>query len=269
MAEPYRDRALVVRHHDLGEADRIIVLLTRDHGIVRAVAKGVRRSRSRFGSRMSPFVDVDVQIHPGRGLHTVTGADTVATWAAPIVADYARYTCACAALEAAERLISEEAAPNPALWELTRATLARLADPDADPGLALTAHLLRAMAAAGWDPSLFDCAQCGRAGPHHAFSPAAGGAVCVRCRPPGAATPPTEVLRLMWWLRHGDAAAVAAAAARPGFGQLAAAARGLAAAHLQYHIGRRVGALALVEARWGEDGPGAAPPAPGPPGDPA
>ena len=90
MAESYRDRAIVVKRHDLGEADRIIVLFTRNHGIVRAVAKGVRRAKSRFGSRLAPFVETDVQIHPGRNLGTITGADTIRTWAAPIVDDYAR-----------------------------------------------------------------------------------------------------------------------------------------------------------------------------------
>ena len=108
MVEPYRDRALVVRRYDLGEADRIIVLFTRDHGLVRGVAKGVRRAKSRFGSRLSPFVDVDVNIYPRRGLSTIAGADTVRTWAAPLVDDYARYTCACAVLDVAERIVGEE-----------------------------------------------------------------------------------------------------------------------------------------------------------------
>ena len=115
------------KRHDLGEADRIIVLFTRGHGIVRAVAKGVRRAKSRFGSRLAPFVDVDVQIHPGRNLGTITGADAVRTWAAPIVDDYARYTCACGVLETAERLAGEEGTPSPGLWDLTVDALDALA----------------------------------------------------------------------------------------------------------------------------------------------
>ena len=67
----------MVRTYDFGEADRVIVLLTRNHGLVRGVAKGVRKVKSRFGSRLQPFVDVDVQVYPGRGLSTITGADTV------------------------------------------------------------------------------------------------------------------------------------------------------------------------------------------------
>ena len=62
----WRDRAYIIRTYDFGEADRVIVLLTEHHGLVRGVAKGVRKSKSRFGSRLQPFVEVDVQVYPGR-----------------------------------------------------------------------------------------------------------------------------------------------------------------------------------------------------------
>ena len=77
MRENFRDRALVIRTYDFGEADRIIVLLTRHHGLVRGVAKGVRRAKSRFGSRLQLFVNLDVQLYPGRNLYTISQADTV------------------------------------------------------------------------------------------------------------------------------------------------------------------------------------------------
>lgn len=246
--EPYRDRALVVRRYDLGEADRIIVLFTRDHGIVRGVAKGVRRAKSRFGSRLAPFVDIDVNIYPHRGLSTIAGADTVRTWAAPLVDDYARYTCACAALEVAERIIGEEQIPAPELWDLTTATLESLAVGRHRPDLTLVAYILQAMGQAGWQPSLFECSGCGKAGPHHAFSTELGGAVCTNCRPPGADTPPTEVLHLMWLLAHGALETVDTSAS--GFEAMAAQARILTAKHLQHHLGRRVRALEYVDAFW-------------------
>src|SRR6476659_6677131 len=100
----YRDRAVVLRQHKLGEADRIVTLLTREHGLVRAVAKGVRRTRSKFGSRLEPFAHIDVQLHPGRNLDIVTQVQAIDAFAADIVSDYGRYTCACAVLETAERL---------------------------------------------------------------------------------------------------------------------------------------------------------------------
>ena len=115
----YRDRAVVLRQHKLGEADRIVTLLTRDHGLVRAVAKGVRRTRSKFGSRLEPFAHIDVQLHPGRNLDIVTQVVSIDAFAADIVNDYGRYTCGCAILETAERLAGEERNPMPALQRLT------------------------------------------------------------------------------------------------------------------------------------------------------
>ena len=114
----YRDRAVVLRQHKLGEADRIVTLLTREHGLVRAVAKGVRRTRSKFGSRLEPFAHIDVQLHPGRNLDIVTQVQAIDAFAADIFSDYGRYTCACAVLETAERLAGEERAPVPALHRL-------------------------------------------------------------------------------------------------------------------------------------------------------
>ena len=73
----YRDEAIVLRTHKLGEADRIITLLTRQHGRVRAVAKGVRRTTSRFGSRLEPFTHVDLQLAEGRNLDVITQAETI------------------------------------------------------------------------------------------------------------------------------------------------------------------------------------------------
>ena len=97
----------MLRQHKLGEADRIVTLLTREHGLVRAVAKGVRRTRSKFGSRLEPFAHIEVQLHPGRNLDIVTQVVSIDAFATDIVSDYGRYTCACAVLETAERLAGE------------------------------------------------------------------------------------------------------------------------------------------------------------------
>ena len=103
----YRDAAIVLRTQKLGEADRIVTLLTRQHGKVRAVAKGVRRTRSRFGARLEPFMVVDVMLYEGRSLDTVTQAETLAPYGDPIARDYVAYTAATAMLETAERLTEE------------------------------------------------------------------------------------------------------------------------------------------------------------------
>lgn len=170
----YRDRAVVLRQHKLGEADRIVTLLTRDHGLVRAVAKGVRRTRSKFGARLEPFAHIEVQLHPGRNLDIVTQVVSVDAFATDIVADYGRYTCGCAILETAERLAGEERAPAPALHRLTVGALRAVADGQRPRDLLLDAYLLRAMGIAGWAPALTECARCATPGPHRAFHIATG-----------------------------------------------------------------------------------------------
>ncbi len=165
----YRDRAVVLRQHKLGEADRIVTLLTRENGLVRAVAKGVRRTRSKFGARLEPFAHIDVQLHPGRNLDIVTQVQAIDSFAGDIVSDYGRYTCGCAVLETAERLAGEERAPVPALHRLTVAALRAVADGKRPRELVLDSYLLRAMGIAGWAPSLVECARCATPGPHRAF----------------------------------------------------------------------------------------------------
>jgi DNA repair protein RecO (recombination protein O) len=238
----YRDRAVVLRQHKLGEADRIVTLLTRDHGLVRAVAKGVRRTRSKFGSRLEPFAHIDVQLHPGRNLDIVTQVVSIDAFASDIVSDYGRYTSACAVLETAERLAGEEHAAVPALHRLTVGALRAVADGVRHRELVLDAYLLRAMGISGWAPALTECARCATPGPHRAFHVAAGGSVCMHCRPSGSSTPPQGVLDLMVALHDGDWAHAESAPAN-----YRSQASGLVAAHLQWHLERRLRTLPLVE----------------------
>lgn len=253
--ESYRDRAVVVRTYDFGEADRVIVLLTRHHGLVRGVAKGVRRAKSRFGSRLQQFVALDVQIYPGRGLSTITSADTVAFYGSGIIDDYETYTAGCAVLETAQRLAYEDTAvgeDETYLYDAVVATFAQLQsgslaaqkNPDGpafQPTTELDMFCLQAMAHAGWAPSLFNCAACGEPGPHHAFHPVVGGASCVHCRPQGAAEVDPETLHLMWlWAGGHRAAAVQVLSSAP---HLAAEAHRLTTAHLQWHLERKITAL--------------------------
>lgn len=249
----YRDHAVVLRLHKLGEADRIVTLLTRQHGIVRAVAKGVRRTRSKFGARLEPFAHVDVLLYPGRNLDIITQAHTVDAFAGTLVGDYGRYTTACAVLETAERLAGEERSPALRLHLLTVGALRALAEGERPAELVLDAFLLRAMAFAGWAPALTECARCATPGPHRAFHVAAGGAVCTQCRPAGAATPAPAVLELLAALRDGRWSATEDTTASQ-----RREASGLVAAHLQWHTERTLRTLPLVERstpeRLGQDG---------------
>ena len=129
----YRDSAVVLRVTKLGEADRIVTLLTRREGRVRAVAKGVRRTKSRFGSRLEPFSHVDLQLYAGRNLDIVTQAETLDPFGPVLVADYSRYTCATAIVETAERLTSEEREPSLRLYLLVVSALRALTETDARP----------------------------------------------------------------------------------------------------------------------------------------
>ncbi|MEO9139038.1 MAG: DNA repair protein RecO [Jatrophihabitans sp.] len=248
----YRDEAVVLRVHKLGEADRIITLLTRRHGRVRAVGKGVRRTSSRFGARLEPGSHIDVQLYsrlpegqsaPGgrRGLDVVQQIESIDGFGARLANDYARWTSASAICETAERL-TEEGEPALRLYLLVVGALRALVAREHDAGLVLDAFLIRAMANAGWEPALRDCAKCSRPGPHVAFNVAAGGAVCEACRPAGSARPHPASIDLLVALLTGDWAVASGSD-----GTQRREASGLVAAHLQWHLERGLRSLPLVD----------------------
>ena len=237
----YRDEAIVLRTQKLGEADRIVTLLTRTQGKVRGVAKGVRRTKSRFGARLEPCMVVDVQLYEGRSLDTVTQVETLAPYGDVIARDYTAWTSATAMLETADRL-TEEREPAVQQFLLLAGALRSLAGGEHDPGLVLDAYLLRSLAVAGWAPSFHDCARCGADGPHRAFNIASGGTVCPSCRTPGSAAPAPATMELLASLLAGDW--VVADASVP---QHRREGSGLVAAFLQWHLERGVRSLRLVE----------------------
>ena len=239
----YRDEGVVLRTHDLGEVDRIITLLTRTNGRVRAVAKGVRRSRSRFGARLEPFGHVDLQLYEGRSLDTVTQVETFRAYGAELVGDYRRWTAGTAMLEAAERLTPVDRQPAGQQYLLLVGGLRALADNTHDPRMVLDAYLLRSMAVSGWTPSFSDCARCGARGPHRSFHLASGGALCASCRPAGSATPRPEALVLLGALLSGEWELVDDADQR-----VQREGSSLVAAFVQWHLERQLRSLPLVEA---------------------
>ena len=255
----YRDEGVVLRTHKLGEADRIITLLTRRNGRVRAVAKGVRRTTSRFGGRLEPFSHVDLQIHEGRSLDVITQAVTVRPYGEPFAADYPRYTAGTAMLETAERLTPVEKEPALRQFLLLIGGLRTLGDVAHDPRMVLDAYLLRSLALAGYAPALEECARCGAraradgahgsagrpglpSGGPRAFAIAAGGLVCGSCRPPGAASPAGQTVTLMLALLRGDWVYADASEARH-----RVECSGLVAAYLQWHLEHSIRSLRHVE----------------------
>ena len=238
----YRDEGVVLRTQKLGEADRIVTLLTREHGRVRAVAKGVRRTTSRFGARLEPFMQADVQLATGRSLDVITQAEIIAPFGLAITGDYARYTAATVILETAERLAAEEREPALQHYLLLVGALRSIAERAHEPGLVLDAYLLRGLAVAGFAPSFADCARCGAPAPHRFFSVPAGGMVCGGCRPSGTVTPNAETVALLSALLTGDWP-VADASGQSSQRE----ASGIVAAFLQWHLERGLRSLPLVE----------------------
>lgn len=244
----FRDDGVVLRTQKLGEADRIITVLTRQNGRVRVVARGVRRTKSKFGARLEPFSHVDAQFFTkgrelvGRGLPLCTQVETIAAYGAGIVDDYGRYTAGTAMLETAERFTDHEGEPAFQQYLLLVGALRTLARDEHDPHLVLDAFLLRSLAVNGYAPSFADCAQCGMPGPNRFFSVASGGTVCGNCRVPGSVVPSPESLELLGALLTGDwevADLCDRRHRREG--------SGLVAAYLQWHLERGLRSLRYVE----------------------
>jgi len=173
--------AIVLRSIRFGEADRVLHLYTPGRGRVGAIAKGVRRTKSRFGGRLEPFFQLRLILHEGRGdLLTVTGAETVAAHAR-LRADGAALDAAARACDAVSRLF-ESGEPNPAVFHLLANELALL---DGSPTHADLANQLafrvKLLLAAGLTPQLGACASCGEREHLAGFSGAAGGVVCSAC----------------------------------------------------------------------------------------
>jgi DNA repair protein RecO (recombination protein O) len=261
----YRDDGIVLRTQKLGEADRIVTLLARRTGRIRAVAKGVRRTKSRFGARLEPFTHVDLMLYTGRSLDVITQAETIRPYGEPLATDYPRYTTGTAMLETAEKFTPVEKEPAMRQFLLLVGGLRALGEASHDPRLILDAFLLRSLAVAGYAPALDECAVCSARAPVadaddednqpglaaaarparpvlRAFGIAAGGLTCQACRVPGSATPPVATITLMSALLRGDWAAADASERRH---QVECS--GLVAAYVQWHLEHSIRSLRHVE----------------------
>ncbi len=197
----YRDRGVALRTYKLGEADRIVVLLTEGHGKVRAVAKGIRKTKSRFGARLEPPTNTSLLFYEGRELDIVTQADTLDHFR-PIREDLGRVTDAMALLEVVDQVAQEREA-NPRLYQMLVAALRTLAERRSP--LLVAGFFWKVLSLEGAAPLLDTCGGCGTpaqmltngAADLVAFDLAEGGALCRDCRrgvlphlPGGAPTPP-------------------------------------------------------------------------------
>lgn len=191
----YRAQGIVLRSIRLGEADRIITLYTSTHGRVRGVAKGARRTKSRFGARVDAFTHVDVLLYRGRSdLDVITQADILSR-PRRLREDYAAFCAASAMADATDRTTPERER-NARLFMLLRSGLEALEAGAADPALLAYAYLAKLASAGGIHPTLAVCVECGS--PERiAFSYERGGAVCANCL--GRADPKAPIELLDEW----------------------------------------------------------------------
>ena len=236
----YRDEAVVLRTHKLGEADRIVTMLSRNHGKIRAVAKGVRRTASKFGSRLEPCMVVDVQLYEGRSLDIVTQAESIGAYGAQISTDYSAYTAASAMVETADKVTDDSGSLQQYL--LLIGALRSLARREHESSLTLDSYLLRSLSIAGWAPSFVDCAVTGAPGPHSTFVVQLGGVVADSVAPPGAPRLSAKTLSLLSALLTGDweRADASDTNARN-------QASGIVAAYTQFHLERSLRSLQHVD----------------------
>ncbi len=173
----YKDEGIVLKTIKLGEADRIVTVFTRSNGKVRAVAKGVRKTKSRFGGRLEPFTQVELMIYKGRSLDTITAADIVQSFDA-VRTDYRCLTSAAALVDLVEK-ITPEREQALSTYLLLLAGLDALRSGPCDS--IVPAFLLKLLSISGYNPQLTVCAGCGARSGLSGFSAAFGGAVCEDC----------------------------------------------------------------------------------------
>jgi len=226
----YRDRGVVLRTHKLGESDRIITLLTEGHGKVRAVAKGVRKTKSRFGARLEPTSHVALQLYEGRELDIVTQAETIENHA-ELREEFERLGRAMTMLEAADQLALERE-PNPQLYRMLANALRTLAERDGP--LVVPAFFLKLLDLEGYRPQVDACGACGESADLVAWAIAEGGLRCVAHRQgPAISNEAIGLLRDILGGRLGAALSVPASPATSEIDHLSVAA-------LEHHLERRL-----------------------------
>ena len=233
----YRDQGIVLRTYKLGEADRIISFLTERHGKVRAVAKGVRKTKSKFGARLEPTTHVALQLYEGRELDIVTQAETIDHFRV-IREDLGRLTRAVTLLEAADQ-VAMEREPNPELYRMLLGALRALSADDS-PLLVAGFHW-KLLALEGYRPEVEGCVVCGATDDLVAFDPIEGGLLCTTHRRGTRVSP--EAVALLQQILGGRLAAALREPASPATHEV----DHLATRVLEHHLERRLRSVGLLE----------------------
>ncbi len=239
---PYKEQGIVLRSHKLGEADKIVTIMTQGSGKVRAVAKGIRKTTSRFGGRLEPFTHVNLMLYRGRGaLDTVTQAEIIAPHRA-IRDDLGLFAAGETMLEAVDK-VAEEHEKNVRLVLLLLAGLRALETRPEDPVAVAESFMLKLLSLSGFHPSLGACAVCGATDPE-LFASGQGGAVCPTCAESGAGHVSRAALAYLIELAMADMA-VAGTLDEPD-DRVRKESRSLLYGFAEYHLERRMKSVPML-----------------------
>jgi DNA repair protein RecO (recombination protein O) len=237
MPGVYRDVGIALRTIKLGEADRIVTFVTSGHGKVRAVAKGVRKTKSRLGARVEPPTHVSLQLWEGRELDVVTGAEALDHFK-PVRTDLDRLTRATALLEAVDAVVQERE-EDPRVYAMLLGALRVLSAQEAP--LVVPAFYWKLLAQQGVGPVVDVCAHCGEDGDLVAFDVVEGGTLCRACRSGTRVSP--EAVRLLQRILGGELVAVLSEPASAAGFEVEA----LATTALEAHLERRLRSVRLID----------------------
>lgn len=236
----YNDTGIVLRSYPFGEADRVVVLISPNRGKLRTVAKGIRKTKSRFGGRLESCVHVDLVLYEGKNLDMITQVSIIEAF--PTLRRHLdRVVTAGTMIEIAD-IVAQEDEPAQRLFLLLQRGLRALDADEPHPDL-LTAYLLKVAAIVGVAPALEHCAGCGAQDGCTRFSFAAGGALCERCRTPGSYALRAGVTDYLAGAAKADLASLPEADP-----SMSGEALGITRRFLEYHLERRLDSMELLDA---------------------
>ena len=237
----YKEQGIVLRSVKLAEADKILTILTQGSGKVRAVAKGIRRTNSKFGARLEPLTHVSLMLYRGRNLDTVTQCEILHPFPA-VRSDFERFAAGETMVEAVDK-VAEEHERNVRLFLLLLAGLRSLETRPRDAAAVAESFLLKLLSLSGFHPSLSACAACGRPGPHEWFAASQGGVVCRTCADNDAARTSESALRWLDTLARADFSGAGEMTPEP---RVRREGRAILYGYAEYHLERRMRSFALL-----------------------
>ncbi len=233
------DQGIVLRSYPFGDADRVVVLLSPNRGKIRTVAKGIRKTKSRFGGRLEPFTHVDLVLYEGRNLDTITQIAVIEPFP-HLRGDLDAVIAAGTMVEAADAVAQEEET-SIRLFLLLQRGLRTLESGLRGSDL-ITSYLLKLADVVGVAPALARCAACGRSDGLDRFSFSGGGVLCGSCGAEGSVRLRTGLTQHLEVLATTDLAGLSGQDS-----ELSKEAMGVARRFVEYHLDRKLASLAVMD----------------------